>query len=98
MKFTRKSGRDGAQWDDTLIGQNLGSSPQPGAIMVFEGGKGGHGHVAFVEKVSDGGNTITISQAGVSFHGNIPNYKTLQRKNGTYPFAGLTFKCFIMPS
>lgn len=98
LKFSRNHDRNGGQWDDALVGKNLGSSPQPGAIMVFEGGRGGYGHVAFVEKVEDGGDTITISQAGVSFRGNIPNYKVIKRRNGTYPFGGLTFKCFIMPS
>lgn len=98
-KFTTASGRNGYQWYAKLIGQKLGQSPRPGAIMCLKdnNGSGSPGHVAFVESVADGGSSITISEGGASFS-SLPHVQTIKRKNGTYPYRGKTCQGFVMPS
>lgn len=102
-KFTVTSHRNGASWYSVLVGQKLGKNPRPGSIMCLKdnGSKTGQpGHVAFVEKVENGGNSITISEGGNTYwgQGNRPKVQTIQRKGGTYSYKGKTLQGFIMPS
>lgn len=103
-RFTVNSGRNGCHWYEKLVGQKLGQNPRPGAIMCLKDGNGSGsgepGHVAFVEKVSGGGSSITISEGGNTYwnNGKRPNVQTIKRKNGTYPYKGKTCQGFVMPS
>ena len=64
-------------------GKSVDNNPKKGDIIVFnpgqEGAHGYYGHVGIVESVSDGGNTITISESNVKGEGVISS-RTFQGK------------------
>lgn len=63
IQFTTTSGRHAAKWFDLVKGLKKGKIPKPDSIIVWSGGPGGYGHVAYVESVDAERDKVTLTDA-----------------------------------
>ena len=57
------SWNNAGKWYRENTSYSYGSEPRPGAVICYDYGDENSGHVAFVEKVSDDGSRVTLSES-----------------------------------